>query len=482
MTMRCLHPTSLRLRLALWYLLVLGLVLIVFSTIIYVHEGSSLFDSVDMTLSSRAETVASQVRVDPDGVRYQNADAPAAEAETAVYLFHANGRLAETVSGATKLPWQRKPVLAALGGHDNYTTVDRLRVYSAGLRDDAGHVVGAVQIVHSLRGIDAHLNRLLLLLALATPALLTGAAFGGSLLASHALGPLERITRIAQEIKAGHLDERLGMVARDDEIGRLASTFDDMLDRLEHAFTQQRQFVADASHELRTPLTILRGDLDVLLRRPRSAAEYEETFQGINEEVTRLSAMVEALLMLARADSGQAEIARETLYLDAIIEDAIGGISRVAAARSITVDSVLPPDVTIVGDPTWLHQLMLNLLSNAIKYTPADGKVRVILTTEGPWARVDVADTGCGIAEQDLPRVFNRFFRTDEARTRTEGGTGLGLAIARWCAEIHGGRLTVVSQVGQGSVFTVRLPLAERTEWADEEGVVALPAAGSVAG
>ena len=125
---------------------------------------------------------------------------------------------------------------------------------------------------------------------------------------------------------------------------------------------------------------------------------------------------------------------------------------------------------------------MLNLLGNAITYTPAGGKVWVILTTEGPWARVDVADTGCGIAEQDLPRVFNRFFRTDEARTRTAGGTGLGLAIARWCAEIHGGHIGVVSQVGQGSVFTVYLPLAARPEWAEEEEIVALPAAGVVAG
>jgi signal transduction histidine kinase len=239
-----------------------------------------------------------------NGVQYEGDDAPRAAAEMAVYIFDAHGRLQEKVVGSSERPPQPGALSAARHGRDGYATAGALRLYMASLRDEQGHVVGVVQVVQSLEGVSAALNELLAVLLLATPVLLAVATAGGVFLAGRALEPIDRITCIAQAIGAGNLTGRLGLRPRDDEVGRLAATFDGMLDRLERAFAQQRQFVADASHELRTPLTIIKGDLDVLLRRRRTPEEYEEVLRGVGEEVTRLGPLVDDLLMLARADSG----------------------------------------------------------------------------------------------------------------------------------------------------------------------------------
>ena len=300
-----------------------------------------------------------------------------------------------------------------------------------------------------------------MLLALGTAA--------GLFLAGRALRPIDRITRTAQAIGAGNLQGRLGLAPRADEVGRLAATFDGMLDRLEHAFVQQRQFVADASHELRTPLASIRSDLDILRRRPRSVAAHEEFEQGLDEEIGRLSALVEDLLTLARADSGQAELAREFVYLDALVETVAARVGRLAEAKGVALELCVERDVALIGDPARLHQLAFNLLGNAVKYTPAGGQVRVTVAARDGTACLEVADTGAGIPPEDLPRVFDRFYRADEARTRTAGGAGLGLAIARWCAEAHGGRIAVRSRLGVGSVFSVSLPLAPIDDADDTE-------------
>jgi heavy metal sensor kinase len=454
-------PPSLRARLALWYLLVLGTVLILFGTLIFVVVRQSLLASVDNALLARADTVMSQVSIGPSGVEYQGGDAPHAEAEMAIYLFDPRGRLLDKVAGSSELPPHADVVGAVQGGQSGYSTVGGLRLYSTGLRDNSGHLVGVVQVIQSLDSVTAELDQLLTLLLVATPFLLIVATAGGIFLAGRALRPIDRITSMAREIGAGNLTGRLGLAPRDDEVGRLAATFDGMLDRLERAFTQQRQFAADASHELRTPLTIIKGDLDVLLRRRRSPDDYEEVARAVDDEVTRLSLLVEDLLTLARADSGQAELAREFVYFDALVTDAAAGMRRLAEAKGLTLEARLEQDVAIIGDPARLRQLVLNLLGNAVKYTAEGGHITVTLGENAGWAILEVVDTGIGIASEDLPHIFDRFFRADKARARAEGGTGLGLAIARWCAEAHGGRIEVDSHPGKGSVFRVWLPLAQ---------------------
>jgi len=453
--------SSLRARLALWYLLVFGAILALFGAGVYVQVRGSLLAGVDTALQARAETVLGQVSVGADGrPRYRGGDAPTAEAEAAVYLFDARGHLRERIAGATELPPRPTALVVALGGHDDWATAGNQRLYTASVRDGRGRVAGVVQVVQSLDTVTSETDELLAVLLLAMPALLLVATAGGVFLAGRALAPIDRITRTAAAIGAGNLAGRLGPMPRADEVGRLAATFDDMLDRLERAFAQQRQFTADASHELRTPLTIITGDLDVLLRRRRAPEEYEEVARGVADEVTRVGRLVEDLLTLARADSGQAELAREFIYLDALVDDIAAGPRRLAAAKGVVLDTRLARDVAVIGDPARLRQLALNLLGNAVTYTPEGGRVTVTLTAAGDMARLEVADTGIGIAPEDLPRVFDRFFRADEARTHSEGGTGLGLAIARWSVEAHGGRIGVRSGLGVGSVFTATAPLA----------------------
>jgi heavy metal sensor kinase len=458
--MRLRPPSSLRARLALWYLLVLGLVLALFGAGLFLSVRHSLYTGVDVALKARAATVASQVEIEADGAHYREGDAPRAEAEMAVYLFDAQGQLREQIAGSSALPPHPAALGAVLHGHAGYVTWNGRRLYSVPLYDDTGRIVGALQVAQSLHEVTDTLRALEALFLLATPLLLAGATAGGVFLAGRALEPIDRITRMAQQIGAGTLQGRLGLAPRGDEVGRLAATFDRMLDRLERAFVQQRQFVADASHELCTPLTIIKGDLDVLLRRRRTPEEYEEVLRGVDEEVTRLGRLVDDLLTLARADSGQAELSREFVYLDVLVEEVAAGVRRLAASKGVHVETRPARDVALLGDPVRLRQLVLNLLDNAVKYTPPGGHVHVTLTHGTGWARLEVADTGIGIAADDLPHVFDRFFRADKARTRAQGGTGLGLAIARWCAEVHGGRIAVQSHPGQGSVFTVTLPLA----------------------
>ncbi|GAC1429561.1 MAG: ATP-binding protein [Chloroflexota bacterium] len=458
--MRGLRVSSLRGRLALWYLVVFGALLALFGAIVFLQVRNSLLDGIDTALRTRAETVLSQVSIETDGPQYQGSDAPAAQTDVAVYLFDARGQLRDRIVGAKELPPRSAVLGPALRGQALYASVGGMRLYMAPLRDEQGQLSAVVQVVESLSTVNEQITRLLLLLLGLTPVLLAVATAGGLFLAGRALAPIDRITRTAEVIGAGNLAGRLGPTPRADEVGRLAATFDGMLDRLERAFAQQRQFTADASHELRTPLTIIAGDLDVVLRRRRAPEAYEEVLHGVRDEVSHMGHLVEDLLTLARADSGQVELAREFVYLEAIVEDAATGSRRLAEARGVELTALLERDVAVLGDPTRLRQLVVNLLSNAVTYTPAGGRIGVSLSTAGGWARLAVADTGIGITPADLPYIFDRFFRSDAARTRASGGTGLGLAIARWCAEAHGGELRVESSPGEGSVFTVILPLA----------------------
>ncbi|MDB5077373.1 MAG: cztS [Chloroflexi bacterium] len=455
--------SSLRGRLALWYLLVLGLVFALFGAGIYLEVRQSQLNGVDQVLQARALNVASQIHIGTNGVDYQGVDAPRANSEIAVYLFTLQGSLQDQIAGASSLPPQPSVLGPALQGHAGWATVCGLRLYMMpvpSVNDQGqGHVAGVVQVVESLNAVNTQLARLLALLLLATPALLLVATAGGIFLAGRALRPIDRITSTAGAIGAGNLTGRLGPMPGADEVTRLATTFDAMLDRLERAFAQQRQFAADASHELRTPLTIIKGDLDVLLRRRRKPEEYEEVARGADEEVTRLARLVDDLLTLARADSGQAQIATEFVYLDALVEDVVAGLRRLAETANLSLETNLQRDVAVLGDPDRLRQLVINLVSNAIKYTLAGGRVTVTLESVDGWARLEVADTGIGIASEDLPHIFDRFFRADKARAGNESGTGLGLSISRWAAEAHGGRISVQSRLGEGSVFTVLLPL-----------------------
>jgi signal transduction histidine kinase len=233
-----------------------------------------------------------------------------------------------------------------------------------------------------------------------------------------------------------------------------------MIDRLETSFRQIRQFSSDASHELRTPLTVMKGETELALRRPREPDDYKGVLESNLEEIDRMTRIVDELLFLSRADMGEVKMERLSVPLDTLIEDLHRQASLLGHERDIQVVLKTTAPAVVLGDELRLRELFLNLLDNAVKYSYPSGTVDVSLTIEQTQARVTVTDRGIGIAQEDQSRIFDRFYRTDNARTHTKKGTGLGLSICTWIVESHHGHLKVQSKVGEGSTFTVTLPLA----------------------
>jgi heavy metal sensor kinase len=297
-----------------------------------------------------------------------------------------------------------------------------------------------------------------LILLVSLPVTLAVALSGGWFLAGRALRPVEAITLAARRIAAGDLTQRLTVPSAPDEIGRLATTFNDMIARLEASFRQVRQFSADASHELRTPLTVMKGEAELALRRARSAEDYKLVLESGLEEIDRMTQIVDELLFLSRADLGEVTIESLPVKLDALVED----VERQAIVLGrelgveVTVGTVEP--AVVQGDELRLRELLLNLVDNAVKYSHPGGKVEIMLICQRATVRLSVADQGIGIPSEDQARIFDRFYRSNAARAHAPKGTGLGLSICKWIVEAHHGRIEVQSKVGEGSKFTVILP------------------------
>jgi heavy metal sensor kinase len=301
-------------------------------------------------------------------------------------------------------------------------------------------------------------RRFLLIIASMLPFGILLAGGGGWLLARRALKPVDQMTRTAQRISGERLDERLQETGNDDELDRLAKTLNDMLGRLDSAFFQMRQFSADASHELKTPLTILKGEMEVALRTPRSPEEYQRVLNSGLEELDRINHLVEGLLLLARVDAGVLKLDLKPVALEKLLLEVSEQMKVVAEAHAIELHTGSLEPAPVQGDKEHLRRLVLNLLDNGIKYTPSGGKVTVTLHSKDEWVFLKITDSGIGLSKVDQQRVFSRFYRSTETRFRDERGVGLGLSIARSIAVAHGGRIEVESILGQGSTFTIFLP------------------------
>jgi heavy metal sensor kinase len=322
-----------------------------------------------------------------------------------------------------------------------------------------GKPVGGVAVEESLAGVDRTLDRLRLALILGIPFALLLAGGGGWILAGRALEPVDRITRMARSITATDLSQRINL-NRQDELGRLAGTFDEMIARLERAFQEQRQLAADVSHELRSPLTILEAQASLALRRSRTSEEYQQVLISVQEEVERMSVMVNQLLLLARAEAGEEPVNLEPTSLSLIAQTVVDGMRPLADDKGVALTLRANPAVWVQGDAARLRQLLLNLIDNALNHTPMGGRIEVTVGRNREGAFVAVEDTGEGIAPEDLPHIFQRFYRSDRARRRGTGNSGLGLAIVRWIVEAHGGQISVSSTPGEGASFVVSLRLA----------------------
>jgi two-component system, OmpR family, sensor kinase len=334
-----------------------------------------------------------------------------------------------------------------------------LRVLTVPLTDETSSeipVVGYLQVARLMDTFESF-NRLLVIALFVGFAAATASLFLAVLLTPSSFRPLEDIANVARQItNADDLSRRVPDSDRTDEIGVLARAINQTLERLERLFTTQQRLVADVSHELRTPLTAIRGNIDLMRRMGNGDPE---SLDIIQEEAERMTRLVRDLLLLARADAGEFPLDKVKVELDSIFLE----VYRQAKLLSETVDVTLTAvdQVFVMGDIDRLKQLLLNLVGNAVKYTPDGGSVSMRLEKEDGWAHLHVADTGIGIPPDDLPYIFDRFYRVDKARSRGQGGSGLGLSIAKWIATAHDGDLTVTSQVGNGSTFTLSLPVLE---------------------
>jgi heavy metal sensor kinase len=459
------RAASIRVRLTLWYVALLAVILVAFSTVLYLTLSRSLREEMDVTLRTEAERLISSMDFENGAVHLGGEGPDNLRIGTVAALYDGTGRHLLAYDPRQPLPILTDALSQAALGRQTVVTAElgdgtQWRVLTTPVTEN-GVQFGILQVGRPVGEVDATMRQLALLLAVAVPFTLLVASAGGLFLAGRALNPIDRITRAAAAIGADDLSRRLNFRGSRDEVGRLAATFDRMLDRLDRSFRRQRQFTADASHELRTPLTMLASQIDVGLERKRSPAEYQELLRSLREDAARMTQLVGELLTLARADAGQQLLTKEDLDLSELISSVVQAMQPLAAQRGVQLTEVIEPHVSVSGDQTRLTQLVINLVDNALRYTSPPGNVSVAVTGRAGWAELRVSDTGVGIAAEHLGHVFERFYRADTARARADGGAGLGLAIVHWITQAHGGQISVESELGHGSTFTVRIPLAQ---------------------
>lgn len=328
------------------------------------------------------------------------------------------------------------------------------------LRERVGMAPGGERAVvgHSLEPENAELRRLIVLFGIAGGGVLLLGLLVGGWFSGRSIRPIADISHTARKIAGGSLSERIDVADAESELGELARTLNDTFERLQSAVARQARFTADASHELRTPTFVILSEAQSALKRERSSAEYREAFAVCQRAAQQMRQLIESLLTLARQDAGEIAPKRESARLDAMADDVVEMLRPLAREKGITLHAALAA-VQLACDIQQMRQVLTNLVSNAIEYNRPEGEVRVKLASEGRDVLLTVADTGVGIAAEDLPHIFERFYRADKSRATAEGHTGLGLAICDAIVKAHGGRIEVSSTPGQGSTFTVRLPV-----------------------
>jgi heavy metal sensor kinase len=454
-----LRPRHVRTRLTLWYVGVLSgvLALYVGSTLVFLYLSQRR--ELDRRLYAEFETVEDLLAAGPDGSIRMGGHGDE-ESGRLVEVWSADGGLVyrsdalngESLGGPAARGTPVKESLASVMLGDKTPLRVLSRPHRIGGRDLR------VRVALSAERQQHESKELLLGLLLALPVAIAIAAVGGHWLAGRALRPLDRMARHAERLTADNLGERLPVENPDDELGQLARVFNLSLARIEQSFAQLRRFTADASHELRTPLTAIRTVGEVALQEQQDSGRYREAIGSMLEEVDRLSRLVGSLLVLSRADAGPALRRQQVRLLDLTTESA-GLLEILADEKGQRIEVHGDAGVTAEVDGFILRQALINLIDNAIKYSPRDSVIRIdVQRDDGSAAVIGVRDQGPGIPEADRSRVFERFYRIDEARSREDGGAGLGLAIALWAVQAHGGRIDVHSQEGAGSTFRIVLP------------------------
>lgn len=455
-----------RLRLTVWYLVVFSLALAAFGGSVWVVVRQRLYGEISQQLQQQVRSVE----------HFMSAQKPNITAE------HMQRELTEEYDTESQVEWLQ---IVDSDGHWMYRSTEMASLSSAVTPPQSLPERGKFSSIHServhLRVIEkpitvmgklytvqtavptngAHhtLENLQAVFFLLAPLFLVIAAFGSYYMSRRALAPVDEITALARSIHDHNLDSRLPKLNTNDELQRLSDTLNEMLARIEASFKRTRQFTADASHELRTPLSLIRTEAELALRKMRSEEEYRSALEHILAESERTTQLVESLLALARTDSGAMELQLRPLHIVDFLQRVADDWKPLFAEAQLRFETVLQaPDVVVNADEGTLRRLMILLLDNARKYTPQGGAVKLSAEVGPGTVTVSVEDTGVGIGPEHLSRIFDRFYRVDKARSRSQGGAGLGLSLAKWIAAQHGTQVEVTSTVGKGSRFWFRLP------------------------
>ena len=478
---------SVRVRLTVWYSAVLAVVLVVVSVTTYLIVRKTSMQRTDSDLAGLADSFLVTLQAELTDAPSGEGSPMVSAAKQSIVEHRSNsdafvvlgpgGEIVATSNDSVSSGSQSDvSVTRALASSDfqRFTKTteskamglgtirgehSRFRAYSRQFQ--AGNQTFLLIVLHSLHAQYEVLETIRLTFAWMILIGLLLAATGGYFLARKSLAPVVAMGAHAQRIGASNLHERLPVMNAKDELGQLATTFNDLLDRLDQSFERQQRFIADASHELRTPLAILRGEAEVAMsQQGRKAEDYLESLGILHEETSRLIKIVEDLFTLTRADSGQYLLSPENVYLEEVLADCAHSVRTLAREKNIELSVDASSECLVYGDRTLLRRMILNLLDNAIKYTAEGGRVDIACRAATTGLEIHVADTGPGIPPELHSRIFERFFRADPARSRSgrEGGAGLGLSIALWIAEAHRGRLVLIRSEATGSQFAVYLP------------------------
>lgn len=465
-----MNPRSISFKLTAWYAGLLTAGFILFGTISWFGIKHHLEKNVRDLQFKRAAVIAETLvaRIDQLGeadVIHGIRDIYAPELNSRFVrvtrpngeIFYVSGVPAELTFNPESVPRVSLPVRSRFARIEHFDDGSEILLATVPVPTNGG-VSWLVEVGAPLAPVRAVQRDCLLTMVLAFPLMLLVAAGGGLFLARRAFSPVEKIIRSAEQLTSHNLSGRLPVPQTSDELERLSLTLNQMIARLDGAFQQNRRFLADASHELRTPLTIMRGELEVMLDQADGAPELQDRIGSVLEEVERLAKIVEGLFALSRLDAGEAQSEWVSVDLAKLAAATTEQMALLAEDKDITVSCESTGGVMVHGDRGRLKQVIVNLLDNAIKYTPAGGRVVVRTGTQQGAVYLEVADTGVGIPVSALPRVFDRFFRVDEARTRAEGGAGIGLSIVKSIAVAHGGNVSVESMENQGTRFRIQLP------------------------
>ena len=451
---------TIRARLTGWYAVALTVMMIVYATATFVAVRHEFLEQLDERLHDDFETAEGRLTRTADGrIAWADTHQDGHADEARVYeVWSATGEQIHRSGASTSLPLI---ALAATGSSYHYETItangERWRMIAAPVEIGGRDVV--LRVARSEERVREELSEVLLILVLGLPVVVALAGIGGYFLARRALSPIDHLASDARRITAERLHERLTVPNERDEIGRLAAVINEAFARLESSFDQLRRFTADSSHELRTPLAVVRGIGEAAVAERRSPAEYEEAIGSMLEEIDRMSNLVDTLLRLSHGDAGAIRLSRESLDLGEIARGVVGSLSVLAEERNQKVAFEITSGVIVSVDRLVLREAVTNVLDNAIKYSPDGATIAIRVERIGNTGLLAVGDEGPGIPPAHRERIFHRFFRVDEARSRERGGAGLGLAIAKWAVDIHGGQITVEGRPGKGSEFRIVLPV-----------------------